>query len=722
MTGDIQKGHSLYVAHSVRRAMNEHPGSAFLSKMKISAVALLTILVLSGLSQIVYAEIPHENYDLANPDLGTVIKLLNASIRASEGGLWRFYYQDVVGANHYLNITDQLLGPADQILSSIRTVAGSYQNLTEILPPFTDLHSEMSSFSSMEATLLYDRDSLVAASKLGDLSDAERSAAQQIIQEANSLFVRMNGTIDQMLVTAGAITTMKVGPRQPFTPNDLNALILQLRDLLRIVMQEIKQFMDNGTPWGLLLWLANTNLYLGENLVGGGYLYYNGSFRASQPVHVFLDANSIFDLTTSSDGTFQFTYAIPMNASMLGSHTVVATASSPYQSLTSDSLGFVVSLMPTNLTIEFDKVLMLIDETVTATGTLKDIYNRTIGGATCRWMMDTTSSTSITNANGTIQRSWTAEQLGFGKHFLIASYDGGIPYASSASPTINVTVNIPTRVELRLTSNALAPGDHIVGSGTLFANDSQRLPHQVITIYLDDYRVINVTTDSSGNFAFSIPSNGVSSGTHTLRAAFLYRDVKWRYSDAQLSFNISNPHQAKHPFFPRIDPVDLFLGPYAYLTWLFLLLIIAVIVRTLQIRKRRAKSPQPNPLVAKPLFESRALEERMPVGAFSFDDLARSLPAETPKDPNSQIIWYYHALIDFMRKKRRVTIVDSMTHWEVAKLLKTLGYQKDGVERITVLFEKAFYSGRVLSEVDAVSMSAAMSGLMAPKGGAAVAG
>ena len=129
--------------------MIEHPGRAFGSKMKISAVALLIILVLSGLSQTASAEIPHENYDIANPDLGTVINLLNASIRASEKALQKFYDQDVPGANQYLDMVNRVLAPADQILSSIRNVAGSYQNLTELLPPFNDLYSEMSSFGSM---------------------------------------------------------------------------------------------------------------------------------------------------------------------------------------------------------------------------------------------------------------------------------------------------------------------------------------------------------------------------------------------------------------------------------------------------------------------------------------------------------------------------------------------------------------------------------------------
>lgn len=721
--------------------MTEHPGRAFGSKMKIPAVALLIILVLSGLSQTASAEIPHENYDIANPDLGTVINLLNASIRASEKALQKFYDQDVPGANQYLDMVNRVLAPADQILSSIRNVAGSYQNLTELLPPFTDLYSQMRSFGSMEVTFLQDRDKLVAASKLLNLSDAERIAALDIIRAVHSLVVRMNGTIDQMLVTADAITTMKVDSRQPFTPNNLTALILQLRDLLRIVMLELDPIIHNDIPWAtdprgkdaafLLLWLADTNIYLGENLVGGGYLYYNRSFRENQPVRLFLDANIIFNLITRSDGTFGFTYAIPMNASILGSHSVVATASSPYENLTSDSLGIVISLMPTTLSIEVDKTLMSIDGTVTARATLKDVYGKVVGGAFCNWTMDSTIANAVTDSAGAIQRSWTAEQLGFGTHSLSASYDGRIPYASCASPSVVVTVNIPTKVELRLFSDKFVPGYYIVGNGTLFANDSQRMSRQKITIYLDDRVVINVTTDSNGEFAFSIPSEEVPGGTHTLRAAFLHRDVMWRYSEAQLGFVILKYRQGAYPFFPffpgwntgpTLEIPYLFFGPNAYYTWLFMLLILVVIVKTLQIRRRRVESARMNPLAMSPLPDSMALEEQAPEAVFSIDALTRSLSADSPRDPNSRIIWYYHGLIDFMRKKRRVTIVDSMTHWEVAKLLKTLGYQKDGVERITVLFEKAFYSGTVLSDIDAVSMSAAMSGLMSPRGGAAGAG
>ena len=716
--------------------MLERPGNAFGAIPKVAAFTVLMILVLSGLPLTASAEIPHENYDIANPDLETVINLLNASIRASENALMDFYNQSVPTANQNLDLVNRVLGPANQILGGIQDVAGSYQNLTYMLPPFVDLYNEMTRFSSMEVTFLQDRDGLVNASHLLNLSDAQRTAALQIIRSVKSLMNNMNSTIDQMLVSANNITTMRVNSRQPFMPNQLEPLILKLRDLLNIVMLQIEGVIHSGVPWGtdqafLLLWIAGSQLYLGEDLVGGGYLYYNGSFHAAQPVHLFLDANNLLYLTTKSDGTFQFSYTIPVNASMLGHHTIVATASSPYVDLSSDVLGIVISLMPTTLAIEVDKTLMSIDDTVTASATLKDVYGRAIGGASVDWTVDSSQIGGVTDATGTFHRSWTAQELWFGSHSLSASYDGHLPYASSTSDTIVVTVNIPTKVELKLFSDQFAPGYYIVGNGTLSANQSQRMPHQQITIFLDDNVVLNVTTDSRGEFAFSIPSDGVPGGTHTLRAAFLHRDIIWRYSDAEVSFVLGKYHQGKYPFFPffpgwhtgtNLEIPYVFFGPYAYYTWLFILLILGAIIKTLQIRKRRLEEASANPLAVAPLTDAVSAYAAAPEAAFSMEALEGRLPLEGPMDPNGQIIWYYHGLLDFLRKKRRVTIADSMTHWEVAKLLKTLGYPKEGVERITVLFEKAFYSGRVLSDDDAVSMSAAMSGLMISRGGAASAG
>ena len=53
-----------------------------------------------------------------------------------------------------------------------------------------------------------------------------------------------------------------------------------------------------------------------------------------------------------------------------------------------------------------------------------------------------------------------------------------------------------------------------------------------------------------------------------------------------------------------------------------------------------------------------------------------------------------------------------MTHWEVAKLLESLGYPSRLVKNVTVLFERAFYSGTHLSDEDTVEMSTSVTDLV----------
>ncbi len=716
--------------------MLDGPGRAIGTARRLAAFAVLAVLILSSLPRMASAEIPHENYDIANPDLDVVLNLLNASIRASERALMDFYNQSMTTADQYLDMVSRVLDPAGDILNSIQDLAQSYQNLSYMLPPFQDLLSEMQRFSGMEVTFLQDRDDLIAASHLLNMSDEQRIEALKIVASVNSLVASMNSTIDQMLVSAGSITTMLVGSRTPFAPNQLEPLILKLRDLLNAIMLEIDAIVHNEVPWGedqafLVLWIADSELYLGENLAGGGYLYYNRSFAGGEVVRLFIDSRNLVNVTTSpiisTLGTFRFSYPIQMNASMLGHHTIVATAQTPFVNLSSDLLGFDVVLMPTNLSIRVDRTLMSIDESATATLTLKDVYGRAIEGAAVNWTMDLTHVGDTTDVKGEAVRRWAARDLGFGSHSLSAEYVDQLPYASNSSETIAITVSIPTHIELELFADTFASGYFIVGHGYLWANASDRLPGQTITLLLDGGVVLNATTEADGEFSFSISSEGLSGGTHVLKGEFLYRDIIWRYSYGEAAFTIGKPHQGGYPFWPFFPgwqtgpPLEipyLFFGPYAYYTWLFMILVLGVIIKTFQIRRRKVTEASKNPLAGAPLPGEAGLGAAGPEAPFSVESFERSLLAGGPNDPNGKIVWYYRGLLEFLRGKRRLPIEDSMTHWEVARLLSTLGYPKEGVLRVTVLFERAFYSGKPMSEDDAVGMSAAMSGLMIPKGGA----
>ena len=703
---------------------------------------LACAIVLTAIPISVSAELPHENFELVGSDLEMVIALLNSSIRASENALRQFYEEDVPEANQHLSMASGILTPANQILTEIEDLAESYENLSALLPPFLQLQGQMGEWSSKEESLLVMRDDIVTASQLANLTDEDLIAAIAAIRTVHSLIISMNSTIDNMLVSADAISALTVDADHVFVPNELRPLIEKLRELLQLILAEIEALIQDEIPWGLdptgqerafvLLWLADSQLYLGEPIIGGGYLYYNGSFRSSQSVHVLMNSSELMTVMTGLMGSFSFVQQVPINASWLGSHVLVATATTPFVNLTSDPASLSIVLIPSTIWIKADKTLLSIDETVTLSGTLVDVYGDPIQDGSCRLVMDSSTVNLTTSETGEFERSWTAQELWFGVHQVKAFYDPELPYAPSESNSVEITVSIPTVMTFRLFSEKFRPGYYIVGNGSLMANTSDPLAGQTVTIYIDGIMIQNVTTVEGGEFAIAILVGELERGTHTIRAAFQFRDSMWRYSEAEETFIITSLKPTKYPFFPFFPgweggPLDrfpyLFFGENAYYTWLFVLIVIAILVKAVQVRRVQKRLSKEQTVLSEgssiDVFEEDIITEALAAGEKMFD----SLLSHSPADPNGRIIWYYNSLITFLTRKRRISITDSMTHWEVARLLKSLGFPGENVERVTVLFEQALYSGSVLNDLDSISMSVAMDALRGRKaGGGAPAG
>src|SRR4030065_2650103 len=194
---------------------------------------LACAIVLTAIPISVSAELPHENFELVGSDLEMVIALLNSSIRASENALRQFYEEDVPEANQHLSMASGILTPASQILTEIQGLAGSYENLSSLLPPFLQLQTNMGEWSSQEESLLLMRDDVVTASQLANLTDEDLIAAITAIKTVQSLIISMNRTIDDMLIPADEISALTVDAEQVFVPKDLRPLIEQLRQLLQ---------------------------------------------------------------------------------------------------------------------------------------------------------------------------------------------------------------------------------------------------------------------------------------------------------------------------------------------------------------------------------------------------------------------------------------------------------------------------------------------------------
>lgn len=677
-------------------------------------------------------DIPHENYDLMESNLDVVIALLNSSVLYSEAALDSMYYEHMAAVEDNLTIVRGILSPADRLLGEIQNIAGSYENLSALLPPFASLSSEEDSFAEMESSLLGARYQIVSAALLANLTGEELLDAMSAVNTFNSLVFGMNGTIDDMLESARRIIDLEVDGERPFTHNDLIPLIERLRDLLHSLQVEVDRIIHEDIDWGrttpfLLLWLDSSPYHLGDVISGGGYLYYNGSFATNNLIYITKDGAN-YTSSITSRGYYSFQRVIPMNASWIGSHTMRAWAYTPAGILWSDPKPFEVVLAPTSIVLTLSTNLIAPDESVTAGVKLQTAQGERLGNMPCNLSVDGSMRPFETGADGTYTESWTGSHLEYGSHSFQAVFGGVLPYGPSSSAVLNVMVDIPTNVSVSLFSTRLRQDFSIVGTGYLYSNGTTPLPGKEITISVDDHMTVNLTTESDGRFAFSIPADAFRYGTHILRAEFLHRDGIWRYSHAEVSFTVLSPKQGAYPFLPHIpgwgglspDMIIpyLFFGTYAYITWLLLLALIGITVRIYQARKRRSEGM----VLSEKSATMQAIElpaAPSPAAQPQGDGLEFGFAGEAaPMAPNERIVWYYQGLLSFLRRRQRVSLSTSMTHWEVARMLDSLGYPTPHVERATVLFEKALYSGQPMTEEDSVTMSITLTHIVgATRGG-----
>ena len=679
-------------------------------------------------------DIPHENFDLVGSNLDFVISLLRSSISYSENALAAMYNENMSYAEQNLTVVREVLIPADRLLSNIRNIAGSYENLSLLLPPFADLSTQMDSFSSMEGSLIQMRGDILTASELANLAESQLLQALEAIKNANTVIDSMNRTIDNMLVSANSIINLQVEGKRHFSDNQLIPLIERLRDLLRAIRADIDVLVINKIPWTttrpfLLLWLSSYEYYLDEQISGGGYLFYNGAFVPDHDIAILMDGSNLTSSRTYGAGIFAFAYQIPLNSSWLGLHEIKAETMVSSGTLYSSPIQIKIILVPTSTALEVTRTILSPDELLEVRVILKDVRGSPVRNASCHFILDQSNTAFNTDPDGSYGRTWPASDLGYGAHAIQAFFEGMLPYAASSSPAVSFEVSIATDISLEVVSTRIFTGYPVAGNGTLLANSTQPLPGQEITLTIDGLAVMNVTTDSQGQFSFSIPTVGVSVGAHILRAEFLNHNVVWRYSANEIGFTVylHSAKQVKYPFFPSIPGwgggglqdtfVYLFIGPNSYYFWLLLLLLIGIIIKTYQVRRKRKNAPPlPRPGSQLLVTLETALEP-VPQKKPTSEDFALELirAREGPATPNESIVRYYQRLLSFLTRRDSLSFKSSMTHWEIARLLKAFGYPSAPVEKATSLFEVALYSGEPLSDDDTVLMSTTLTNLISAK-------
>jgi hypothetical protein len=517
---------------------------------------------------------------------------------------------------------------------------------------------------------------------------------------------------------------------EPFSDNRLVELLEKLREILIPMEEALYDFMEGSDElWDsvepfITLWISNASLYLGDSIVGGGHVFFDGGFILGCPVGIGLDDMTITEVVTGSLGRFDFSWEIPLNDTLLGNHMIVSRTGSEFGNLTSDPISISISLIPTSLTVVLSGTVLAPNESLVVSMALRDVEGLPLGDETCTLSLDDETIEFRTDLSGEYERTFPAEAIDIGTHTVHAEYDGSIPYAPCASVVQTVVVNLQTTLTIDLFSDIFYLGYFVVGSCTLVGNTSDPLPGMNVTLSIDGIVLINATTNETGTFAFSIPIETLSVGTHLIRADFNSTNPYWRASYDEAEFLVYVTEKTdKYPFWPVIPgwgggpPLtanNLLFGQYAYFFWLLIVASVGIVVKALQMHKHVKARRR--------VYEKKALEQ------MEFDRLiaetengdlapARSFDlGEPPSVPNERIVWNYNSFLRFLSQERKVGIKDSMTHWEIARLLGGIGYPESLVDKVTSLFETARYSGTPVTESDMMIMVDHVEQLKKPAG------
>ncbi|MGB2581538.1 MAG: DUF4129 domain-containing protein, partial [Thermoplasmata archaeon] len=664
------------------------------------------------------AEVPHENYEYVSANINIVLMILNTSISYFESSLVALYYEDVSGGNENLSAVRSLLDPVENLIDEIEDIAESYDELRVLVPPFAELADEESAFVGMESSLIDARDVIRSLSGQVSLTDEETIQARIAINQASALISQMNATIDDMLVAADEIVSLSVDGAFPFADNDLIELIENLRNLLYMIEVELVDLIEDDDGPGddegisiepfLTLWISDSSPYLGDDLTGGGVLFFNDSFRSGHDVSVLWDGSELVSAITGTFGSYGFDFAIPLNESWLGTHEMIASASTPFENLTSDPLTISVSMIPTSFVIGLSSQLLSPSENLDVSILLRDVREDGIADAEFNLTIDGETTTFNVDSSGRYSTTFVAADLSIGNHTLSATYDGGVPYLPCSSPEFTFKIDVPTTLELNPFIEKVYRGYYLVGNGTLVTYTLEPLPDMTIRLSIDGVLVQNATTNDDGVFTFSIATESMTVGTHLLTAEFLPENETWRSSMDKAEFRIYvTESTGKYPFWPIIPgwpglgaPPEivhnLFFGQYAYLGWLLVVGIIAVTVKTLRARKRTlARKTQ------RALHDQYALERGIPTADRSealaeyadYFDLIKA-----PEAPSERIVWSYNYFLHYLSHKMNIQVRASMTHREIAKMLQAFGYPAPLVDKATSLYEMARYAGISMSE------------------------
>ena len=673
---------------------------------RASKFIVIFILVITFAFKGAVAEEPpvHENFEDADKNLQILLDLLGDSLQLSEETLeylvnMDYSWENISLASAKAEDLHKLLEGAETLLANLQGGAASYEDLVEYLTVFQNLDYNITAlvqyYSNMQENLT------MAEDFINDTIDGNTTAEEAILALNNTEI-----NIDLLKEKVDDIENITNEIKEKgFSTTTMEELIIETKDLVESdenTTKELGKFF-RVIPNFLSIYVNKTNFAVDDELTTYGYFFGEGSFKAGQNITIFVDDQIMDEVFTNTTGRYESKREIPLNHTF-GVFEIHASTIYNQSLYVSNRINITIGKIPTLLALSTPYPIYSPNQSIPFLGRLIDYRSKGLAHKSITfyfsdflgnepYFSNITISNISTNSEGYFSYELDTAEIPIGAYYAEAKFGSDDLYIGSVSKRIDVSINIPPKLTLSALEKVVYKGENITFFGQLMdEGNNNPLSDMTIEIYIEDQKVIEVETDSSGRYEYVYSTSNMAIGKYYVHSEFNPTEIRWRKAVSNVIEieikKLDEPVQIQEK--SLLDKI--YDNILLIIFFVFLFLISAVLIA----RKRKTvlsssdQMQEPKKRLIRKQYPRKVLLRKLIKETEEFESYIKLLSES--KNFEDVIIAGYSALLGILEKNRVIKVKPSHTHLDIQQNLTLKGFPSKETGSITKIFEKAMYS------------------------------
>ncbi len=671
----------------------------------ISTVIAL-LLILSVAAGIYSAQPSHRNFDEAEEDiealyisLGRTISILESSLNSSSNvNLTISTNEERVKYNHSsenlgqaLNYSEEALdtvGYAETILKDIEGEVSSYEYLENLYIPYMKSAQNITSFSESHIDFVSNMGDAIHVYEDWNLNDRDLEYLRDgidFLNEASYDLTKMRNSIENVEFYIEMIETERLE----------NEALLEYVSEIHEMLDDYEEFHDDilflfrSIP-SHVDFVVPSQVHPGELITIYGVYIESGVYMEGIEVSLSVEESVVNSTLTDEDGFYHFDYKLPWDTE-LGTLNLSVSANDLNRSAEIEVVKYSSEIQ---LSVDREEYY---DQDIDLQGEFKTRAQIPLQDIS----LDSTFNRSVNvNPDGSFFLDFSSELFPWGTSSIEISYIGNETIEGSQA-SVDFTVNIPTNLTLesQVNGDVSEVYDLSISGQLRNASSEEPLAGMNIDILINGRPFTSTQTDEDGVYGEVLtvddiaPDDGlyrlesVFNGTETFRSSqsdpvFIYREgdhIGIGDDPDEARDDVDDNDDEEHGLIPQIIPGGE-LG---------LIIIVAVLVSLLYYYFIFYKTKS----IEEEIKDSRTEGGiKPPVLQIKSDkDLSASSRDDIPK--------IYNEFIDRLKDTDEISLKKGTTHRDIEKEISHVTGSQE-ISTVTSIFEKAFFSGRDITQTE----------------------